>query len=327
MILVTGGSGFLGKHLVRSLSAQGLPVRALFYRNEPSEEDKQLTGVQWQKADLLDVYDVTEAMLGVTHVYHCAAIVSFQPADHQQMLHFNPESTANIINEALEQNITKLVYVSSVAALGRSGANLKAITEEEQWQESAYNSAYGLSKYMAETEVWRGIGEGLNAVIVNPGIILGEGNFDEGSAELMKVAWKEFPYYTKGTSGWADVKDVVNILISLMNSAHEAERYIISAGNYSFREIFTYMANALGKKPPRIYANSLITGLTWRLGKVQSWLGKRPVITKETAVSAHNQSFYDNSKLLAALPEFSYTPIKETIERMAKSFVKTYDKK
>ncbi len=321
MILVTGASGFLGKHLVRKLSAQGAPVRALYHNTLPSGSDRSLPNVSWQKADLLDVFDVEEAMQGVTHIYHCAAIVSFQPSTHLQMLHFNPESTANIVNQAIEQGITKMVYVSSVAALGRSGAEQKEITEEEEWGESGYNTAYGISKYLAETEVWRGIGEGLNAVIVNPGIILGEGDFDQGSAELMKVAFNEFPFYTKGSTGWADVHDVAAIMCELMNSAQDAERYIVSAGNYTYLEIFTMMAKALGKRPPHIYANSFITGLVWRFGKLQTLFGKRPLITKETASNAHSTSLYNNKKLLAALPTFSYTSIEETIQRMAKAFI------
>ncbi len=325
MILVTGASGFLGKHLARRLSAQGEPVRALYHNNPPTETDKALPNIQWQKADLLDVFDVEEVMQGVTHIYHCAAIVSFQPSGHQQMLHFNPESTANIVNQAIEQGITKMVYVSSVAALGRSGAIQKEITEDEEWGESGYNSAYGISKYMAETEVWRGIGEGLNAVIVNPGIILGEGDFNEGSAELMKVAFSEFPFYTKGINGWVDVQDVATILCELMRSEHEAERYIISAGNHSYHEIFTLMARALGKKPPHIHANSFITSLIWRWGKLQSMFGKRPLITKETASNAHSTSLYNNKKLLSALPSFTYTSIEETIQRMAKSFLNVHN--
>jgi nucleoside-diphosphate-sugar epimerase len=209
--------------------------------------------------------------------------------------------------------------------LGRSGAIQKEITEDEEWGESGYNSAYGISKYMAETEVWRGIGEGLNAVIMNPGIILGEGDFNEGSAELMKVAFSEFPFYTKGCNGWADVKDVANLLQALMDSDLEAERYIVSSGNYTYQQIFTLMAQALGKKPPHIYANSFITSLIWRWGKLQSLFGKRPLITKETATNAHSISQYSNKKLLAALPSFTYTSIEETIQRMAKAYLNAYN--
>ncbi len=321
MILVTGASGFLGQHLVRLLSAQGEKVRALYHSHAPASALTSLPGIQWHKADLLDVYDVAEAVTGITKIYHCAAMVSFLPQMQEQMLHFNPESTTNIVNEALEQNIEKLVYVSSVAAIGRSELETKAITEEEQWGESKYNSAYGLSKYLAETEVWRGIGEGLNAVIVNPGIILGEGDWNKGSAELMKIAYKEFPFYTNGVTGWVDVKDVAAILQQLMESTTTGERYIISSGNYTYREIFTQMAKALGKKPPKFEASSLMTGIVWRLGRISQLLGKKPVITKETASNARSKSIYNNEKLLKALPEFKYTPIEETINRMATVFL------
>ena len=159
MILVTGASGFVGRHLVQHLSAQGNKVRALYNKHAPAEYLKNLPGVHWMQCDLLDVYAVEAALQDITMIYHCAAIVSFDPALREEMLHFNVESTANIVNQALLQDINKMVYLSSVAALGRTGES-KEITEEEEWGESKYNSAYALSKYLAETEVWRAIGEG-----------------------------------------------------------------------------------------------------------------------------------------------------------------------
>lgn len=327
MILVTGASGFVGLYLVRALSAQGIQVRALYHNNPPQTPDATLPGVEWQKADLLDVYDVEAAMQKITHVYHCAAIVSFQPGDQSKMLHFNPESTANIVNAALAQEIEKMVYLSSVAAIGRSASDTgKQVTEEEEWGESAYNSAYGISKYVAEMEVWRAIGEGLDAVIINPGIILGSGHWDSGSPALMKVVWNQFPFYTNGVTGWADVEDVVRIMLLCMASSITGERYIVSAGNHSFKEIFTLMASTLGKKPPTIYANSMVTGLAWRLGRLQNLLGRQAVITRETARNAHSLSFYNNEKLKSAFPHFSYTSIEETITKMARSFVTVHKK-
>ena len=321
MILVTGASGFVGLHLVRSLAAQGKSVRALYHSRQPQGADARLPGITWQQADLLDVYDVAEVMEGISLVYHCAAIVSFDPAAHEAMLHFNTESTANIVNEALVQQVQKLVYMSSIAALGRPEAAEKEITEEEQWGESRYNSAYGLSKYMAETEVWRGIGEGLNAVIVNPGIILGEGDWSRGSAELMKIANNEFPFYTRGVTSWVDVLDVVRLLEVLMASDIAAERFIVSAGNFSFREVFTMMAKALGRRPPHIFASDLLTGVVWRAGGLLKLLGKRVAITRETANNASSLSYYNNSKLLQVMPSFAYTPLEQTIARMAKAFM------
>jgi nucleoside-diphosphate-sugar epimerase len=327
MILVTGASGFLGQHLVRYLSAQGVKARAMYNAHEPSPELKGLAGVEWVRCDLLDVFAVEEAMQDITHVYHLAGIVSFQPQQHEAMLHFNPESTANIVNQCLEQGITKLVHVSSVAALGRTGDTKKEITEEEEFTDSKNNSVYGLSKYLAETEVWRGIGEGLNAVIVNPGIILGETTMHDLSSQLMKLAWKEFPFYTSGITAWVDADDVVKIMARLMASDIDAQRFILSCGNFQYRELFSLMAQALNKRPPRYPASSLMTSIAWRLAHLQSLLtGKRSLITKEMANNGSVRSNYSNSKLLAAFPDLSYTPIRQTVDHMARSFIRSYKK-
>ena len=327
MLLVTGASGFVGQHLVRQLSGQGKQVRALYNTHAPSEELRQLPRAEWMQCDLLDVYAVEEAMQGITSLYHCAAIVSFDPARSKEMLHFNRESTANIVNQALEQQIDKMVHLSSVAAIGRSGA-IKETTEEEEWGESNYNSAYGLSKYLAENEVWRGIGEGLNAVIINPGIILGAGDWETGSSRLMKTAYEEFPFYTKGITSFVDVEDVVAAMCLLMDSEVTQERYISSAGNFSFKEIFTLMANALNRKPPHIKAGPLLAALAWRWSMLKNkYTGEAPFLTKETANNGQTISVYNNSKLLETFPGFHYKAMKETIEDVARSFKVSYNKK
>ena len=327
MVLVTGASGFLGQHLVRSLSAQGAQVRALYQRHAPTGNLATLPGIQWMRCDLLDIYDVDEAMQGIDDIYHCAAIVSFDPRKREEMLHANVESTANIVNQAILQGTRKLVHVSSVAALGRSGDEHKLITEEEEWSDSKYNSAYSISKYLAEMEVWRGMGEGLNAVVVNPGVILGPGDINNLSSGLMKIVYREFPFYSKGVTSWVDVADVVKAMTLLMASEIEAERFIVSAGNLGFLEIFTMMAKAMGKQPPRWYAPPLLTAIVARMIVLKSKIfGTHSLITKETANNAALVSLYDNSKLLKALPGFAYSPISSTIQDMARSFCHSYKK-
>lgn len=281
-----------------------------------------LPNVSWQRYDLLDIYDVEEAMQGVSDVYHCAAVVSFHPKDKEFMMHFNVESTANIVNQAIEQGIHKIAFISSIASLGRS-EDAKEITEEEQWEESKYNSIYSQSKHSAELEVWRANAEGIDTVIVNPGIILGESSkWDDGSARLMKVAYKEFPFYTQGINGWVDVKDVADVTYQLMQSDVNGERFILCEGNHSYKEIFTLMADALGKKPPHIKASGWMTELVWRWEMLQNAItGKAITITKETARTAQKQNFYNNSKLFSYLKGFQYTPINITIQRMAKAFL------
>ena len=176
-------------------------------------------------------------------------------------------------------------------------------------------------------EVWRGMGEGLNAVIVNPGIILGAGTGHDLSAALMKIVYREFPFYSKGVTSWVDAADVVQAMTMLMASGIEKERFIVSAGNFAFLEVFTIMAKALGKRPPHWYAPPLLTAIVARLMVLKSKLsGKPPLVTKETANNAALVSLYDNSKLTQALPGFVYTPINSTIEHMARSFSDSYKK-
>jgi dihydroflavonol-4-reductase len=321
MVLVTGANGFVGRHLVQYLSAQGQQVRALYHRRQPDDTLRQLPGVQWMQCDLLDVYAVEEALQGVERIYHCAAVVSFHPRDKAGMMQVNVTGTAHLVDEALVQGVQKLVYISSVAALGRNAGTVH-ITEEEQWAESRYNSAYAQSKYLAEMEVWRGMAEGLDAVVVNPGIILGAGDWNLGSSRLMKLAYDEFPFYTQGVNAWVDVRDVVRAAVMLMESDITAERFILSAGNYSYREVFTLMAEALKRRPPRKRATLLMTGLVWRWNMLKSvFTGATITITKETARNAQKVCYYSNDKLRRFIPDFQYTELRDTIGAMAGAFL------
>lgn len=321
MILVTGASGFLGAHLLAELIPLSIPIRALYHKNPPKV---QHPSVEWMACDLLDPYAVEEAMKGISFVYHCAAIVSFDKKDRDRVIEHNRAATANVVDEALSAGVRKLVHVSSIASLGRALTDVDTISEETHWQESSNNSAYAIGKYYSEMEVWRAMAEGLNAVVINPGIILGEGNWDEGSAALIKTAYKEFPWYTEGVNGWVDVQDVARAMVLLMKSDIIEERFILTEGNHSYKSIFTQMAQALGKKPPHKQASGWMTGLIWRLSALRSlFTGKKETITKETARTAQTQCFYDNSKWLRTMPDFHFTPIRETIERMAAAFLKT----
>lgn len=327
MVIITGASGFLGRHLVKYLSGKGVACRALYHTHEPTPELKALPGIEWMQCDLLDIYDTERALEGITDVYHCAAIVSFNPRRRREMLHFNTESTANVVNQCIESGIRKMVYVSSVAALGRTGDADKEINEDAEWGESRYNSAYAISKYIAENEVWRGIGEGLDAVIVNPGIITGPGQLPGSMTRMMKLVHSEFPFYTNGVTSWVDVGDVVQLMTALMASEVTAERFIISGGNFSFREIMNDIAGAAGKRMPRYHANHFLSGIAWRLSALQSLLtGKEPVITRETANTANIRSIYNNDKILTVFPGYTYTAIERSVTEMVRSYADSVKK-
>lgn len=319
LILVTGASGFLGQHLLELLIQQPTPIRALYNSTQPTITAPNL---EWVQCDLLDVYAIEEVMQGVTQVYHCAAIVSFDAKKKDQLIHDNVAITENIVNIALEQNIQKLIHVSSIASLGRAELD-KPIAEDTYWTESKENSSYSKSKHYAEMHVWRGIAEGLNAAILNPGIILGEGNWNTGSSQLMTNVASGFPYYTEGVNAWVDVKDVARAMVLLMESDVENERYILSCGNFSYEEIFKTMANALGIKPPHKKASAWMSELVWRMDTIKSKLtGKNALITKESARTAQAKCYYDNSKFLKTFEDFTYTSLPDTIKRMAMAFKK-----
>jgi len=313
MILVTGGSGLVGSELISQLLAQGNKIKAIYNSTRLTISHQNLIPV---KCDILDTAALEEAMQGVTQLYHCAAMVSFSAKNKDQLLKINIEGTANVVNAALDAGVTKMVHVSSVSALGRIREN-ETVTEEMNWTEESSNSVYGKSKYLGEMEVWRGIGEGLQAVIVNPSLILGSGDWNKGSSEIFRSVYNEFPWYTEGVTGVIDVKDVARAMILLMNSEINKQRFILNAENLSYKEVFTNIAKCFGKKPPHKKVTPFIAAIVWRLEAIKSmFTGKDALVTKETARTALAKVYFDNNKILKALPGFQFTPINETIKNI-----------
>lgn len=311
MILVTGGAGLVGKTLIEQLLLKNEKVRAIY--NKTPLPDFHNQNLEQLPCNILDVVGLEEAMQGIKQVYHCAAIVSFDPGKRKEMFKINIEGTANMVNASLDAGINKMVYVSSVAALGRL-RDKEHVNESMNWTEETSNSKYGQSKYLAELEVWRGIGEGLNAVIVNPALILGAGDWNGGSVQIFKSVYDEIPWFTDGITGFVDVQDVAKAMIMLMESDISAQRFILSAEDRPFREVFNLIARAFGKKPPYKKITSGLAGLVWRVEAIKSRItGKSPLITKETAQTAMSKVYFDNNKLKKYLHGFNYRPIEETI--------------
>ncbi len=320
MILVTGGAGLLGKVLIEMLLEKGKKVRAIY--NSTPLVVNALINFETVQCDILDVCTLEDAMQGVTEIYNCAGLVSFNPKDEKKLYSINVEGTANVVNAALYVGVRKLVHVSSVAALGRIRPG-EMIDETMVWTEETSNSKYGHSKYLGEIEVWRGVAEGLNAIVVNPSIILGSGNWNEGSTKIFKSVHDEFPWYTDGTTGFVDVKDVAAAMIQLMESDITAEKFIISAENISYRDMFTMIAKAFDKKVPSKKVTPMIAALTWRLENIKSrFTGASPLLTRETAATALADVAYNNKKLLQFLPVFNYRPLQETVTDTCKRLLK-----
>ncbi len=262
-----------------------------------------------------------ELMQDCKKVFHCAGLVTFNPSRQDELYKINVEGTANVINAALATGVHKLVHVSSVAALGRKRNNM-TVNEQVKWDEEANPSVYGKTKYLGELEVWRGISEGLNAVMVNPSIILGVGDWDHGSSATFKNANNEFPWYTEGISGFVDAEDVARLMVLLMKSNITGERFIVSAENKTYRSVFSEMAKAFGKKPPSRKVSPFLAGIVWRIERLKSFFtGQDPLLTKETAETAQQKVFFDNSKILSAIPGFQFRPISDTIKGCCKEYM------
>lgn len=315
-VLVTGGTGFLGAYIIRQLIKTGWSVRAI--RRSDMLPAFIPAGVfdpvEWMSGDILDVIALQEAMEGMDAVIHAAGRISFARGETPEMYRTNIEGTANVVNIALEQNINRLVHVSSVAALGRTG-NGETVTENKSWEQSKWNTQYAVSKFRGEIEVWRGMGEGLSAVIVNPSTILGFGDWDHSSCALFRSAWQEFPWYTEGINGFVDVQDVARAIVGLLESDVAGERYIVNGENWTFRHLFESIAAGFGKKPPSREATPFLAGIAWRKELIKSYFsGKPSILTRESARVAQSQTYFDNSKILAQLPGFQFTPLERTIK-------------
>jgi nucleoside-diphosphate-sugar epimerase len=328
MILVTGGTGFLGSRLLQELVGSGKEVRCLYrksiLKNVPVETAKY---IDWQEADLLDVVSLEEVLSGVDRVYHCAGVVSFDPGNRKEMQAVNVTGTTNLVNACIAKGVDKLVHVSSVAALGRA-AGRTAIDESCRWEDSRNNTAYALTKHLGEMEVWRGIGEGLKAVIVNPSILIGSSqSWDDASAGLIRNVYDEFPWYTKGVNGFVNVQDVTRAMVVLMEGDVTAERFILNGNNWSYQQLFATIHHHLGKENRQKYAAPWMGEIIWRLERLQSLMTRRPPrVTREMAKTARLKVYYDHSKIKRFLPGFEFTSLEKTIAETCSAFLQYKEK-
>ncbi len=335
MVLVTGATGLVGTHLLIKLAQEDYPIRAL-YRSEPKknyaksvflqccdlEDQNTFDRIDWVVGDLNDIPRLTTAFKGVQRVYHCAAMISFNPSHYRKLRKVNIEGTANIVNLCMLHKVDKLCYVSSIATIGEALSNT-SINETNEWNSEVLNSVYAITKYGAEMEVWRGMQEGLDAVIVNPGIIIGPGFFNSGSGYFFKKIYNGMKYYTTGITGYVAIQDVVAIMQSLMNSAITKERYILVGENLSFKNAFTMIAEGLGKTAPQKKATPFLMKLAYSIQWfLHSFFGKKRSIFKSSIKSAFSDSFYENDKIKNEL-SYTFIPIKKAISETTTYFLKT----
>lgn len=309
MILVTGATGLVGSHLLVQLLQENEEVKALFRSEKQIEKVKNVFAfynqtalfdkIQWVKGDITDIPSLEIAFENVTHVYHCAALVSFDPSDEEKLRKINIEGTANVVNCCIDFGVKKLCHVSSIAALGSPKEHETIISEESEWNPEELHSDYAITKYGAEMEVWRGHQEGLEVVIVSPGVIFGYGFPKKGSDAIIQSVKKGQLFYTKGTLSIVSVTDVVKCMTKLMNSPISGEKFIISSENLSVEEFLTFVAETHQVKKPSLYANKLLTSIAWRLDWLLALLTrKKRTFTKILANASHKKMPISNQKVI-----------------------------
>ena len=330
---VTGATGLVGSHLLYSLLQKGYRVKALKRRQSNILQTKKafefydenaealFNQIEWIDEELLNFQSMSKAIDGCTQVYHTAANVSFSRKDRADMMHVNVGGTSNIVNLCIEKKIS-LCHVSSIAALGRNEPGCET-TENDLWQTDKGRSAYSCSKYKAEMEVWRGIAEGLQAVIVNPAVILGPGDWTKGSSKFFSQIYGGLRFHTPGVTAFVDVRDVCRCMLQLMNEKRFGERYILTAGNLSYQTLFNMIADNLKVTKPSIAARPWMLNIAYRCACLAALLtGKNPALTKETAHSAFQKNCYSGEKIVKTLG-YEFISIEKSIEDCCRQFLAT----
>ncbi len=333
MVAVTGASGFVGSYLVSHLITKGHQIKAFKQANSELKvfnfvakdiyhiTDEQINKqVKWVNIDVLDIHALDEELEGVSTVYHCAAVVSFSPKHAELMNQINIEGTANVVNACLKNKVGKLIYCSSTAAIGKITENKSLVDEECEWSESDNNTLYSESKHWAELEVWRGIEEGLNAVIVNPSIILGAGDWNKGTCRLFTNIAKGQKFYTLGVNGYVGVKDVVNIMVALAESDIHSERFLLVSENISFKSLFDKMSTHLQAPFTSIELKKGIYKWIKPLVYLYSYLSPKVSITPETIAKSLEKTEFSHRKIKQAI-NYTFQSIEGVIEETSKWYM------
>jgi len=333
MILVTGGTGLVGSHLLYHLLLENDTVKAIHQKTSDLKAVKNVFSyytsdfeniynrINWVEADLSNIPMLENAFQSVDKVYHCAALVSLNPADYKKMRKVNIDGTTNIVNFCISKAVKKLCFVSSIAAVEKNTTDLPT-DESENWNTSIQKSGYSITKYGAEMEVWRASQEGVDVVIVNPGVILGSGFWQKGTGKMFSQVQKGLKFYTEGVNGFVGVKDVVQIMIKLMASNIINERFILVSQNLSFKDVFFQIADSLNKKRPSFRVTPFLSQIAWRLDVLKSkFTGKAPLMNKETAKTILSKEYYSSQKIQSAL-NYEFEIINKTIKSTCNDFLK-----
>jgi dihydroflavonol-4-reductase len=326
-IFITGATGFVGSYILRKLIADG---QENIYCLKRKQSDFKLAAdvaakVHWVDGDILDIPSLEKHLCGMDIVIHAAAIVTFHTKNKKMLIETAMTGTANLVNVAMHCEVKKFIHISSIAAIGRRKKK-EDIDEKLMFSHSEFDTTYGLSKFLAEQEVWRAHAEGLFTTILSPSMVLGAGHWENSSVQIFKKVYQGIKYFPEGVNGWVDVRDVAEAVSLAIKGDFNGERFIISAENIHYQNMFAMIAEQLKVKPPILKFNYLWSGIIWRLEAIRSLLlGSKPIITKETIVSTAVESYYDNKKSIRLLG-INYRDMQITIKDSCDAFINSWPK-
>jgi len=319
-VFITGATGLVGSYIAKIFLEKGYFVKALKReKSDLSVLQKYANQIQWIDGDILDVELLKASIEDEDIVIHSAALVSFRTKDRKAMMQINVEGTANMVNVCLDKKIRKFIHISSIASLGRR-KDILEIDETSKWEDSDYNTNYAESKYLSELEVWRAINERLPAVILNPSLVFGVGDWNRTSLQIFKYVASGKLFYPVGSCNYVDVRDIAQITWLFAENSIVGERFVLNAGNISYKDLFAQIARLMDKKPPHIAVTPLLAEIAWRLDTLKAFFTfSQPTITKETARNSYRHFIYKNDKIKKFLPQFSFRPLNDTLEWVVKN--------
>jgi len=324
MIVITGANGLVGSAIIERLIAEKTEFVALKRKTSDTGLLKKWNAqIKWTDGDILDVVSLNKAFENATTVIHTAAMVSFHPKEAAVLMRVNVEGTKNVVDACLSTGVTKLIHISSVAALGRQ-KGVNQIDEQNKWVESALNSSYGRSKYLAELEVYRGLEEGLNASIICPSFILGPGDWNKSSSQIFKYIWQENKFYSEGQFNYVDSRDLADLIFKLLQKNLPGEKFIASGGTVSYKKLFDELAKRFKKKSPFVKVNHRLLTLFAGLEEWRCLLFSiKPLITRESIKSTRENFTYSNQKSIVEL-SMVYRKLAETLDTCCEYYQSAY---
>lgn len=320
-ILITGGTGMIGSYLLRLLIKRGFNNivathnRASFELVEDIKDE-----IEWHRIDIADEVAFTDIIAGVDTVIHCAGMISLWPKEFKEMFRVNVNGTANIVNLCLLHNVNRLIYLSSIEALGKEEDG-SSISETTEWKEEVIHTKYAISKYYGELEVHRGHAEGLQTIIYNPALVLGAGLWNAGPMSMVHEIYNGLNYYPRGSLAMVDVRDLVKTIVdNIDNMQMDGNRYIVGSYNKKFKTLLNQLATNLEVNKPTKALQGSVAQFAIGLEKIKSvFTNSKPLINRESFLVADQTLSYSFDKLAAV---YNYRPrtFEQTLFDITKAF-------